>query len=251
VRGGTWRTNTVLNVVCSPTISGQREHLGHIVANGDWPAIVTPQETARARALAAGRQPDVPRDRGEHLLGGICRCGACGATLHAGKTGGNGRQVKMLMRCPPAPTGCCGVSIRRDLLEQLVTEAVFQTVDGTRLPPADRRAPQPDLDAEQQLGELAKAYADRLISMGEWQVARQRIQARVDQGTTSDADTRSRDAAIRPFVRKKGALAACWPGLPVGQQRAIIAAVIDHIVISPAVKGRNWFDDDRVDITWR
>jgi hypothetical protein len=48
-----------------------------------------------------------------------------------------------------------------------------------------------------------------------------------------------------------GALRAAWPELPLTRRRAILAAVVDRIVIGPARRGYNRFDPERVDVTWR
>jgi hypothetical protein len=61
----------------------------------------------------------------------------------------------------------------------------------------------------------------------------------------------SATSALDGFVGHAERLRKLWPELPLDRQRAIIGAVMDHAVIGPAVRGRNWFDPDRVDPIWR
>jgi site-specific DNA recombinase len=51
VLGGAWKTQTLRRLLMSGRISGQREHHGELVALAEWPAIITPAQTTRIRAL--------------------------------------------------------------------------------------------------------------------------------------------------------------------------------------------------------
>jgi hypothetical protein len=42
-----------------------------------------------------------------------------------------------------------------------------------------------------------------------------------------------------------------WAERPLDWKRAVISAVIDHVVLDPAVKGRNAFDPSLVRLVWR
>src|SRR5437867_1933183 len=46
-----WYTSALRNVLVSARIAGQREHHGVVVAKAEWPAIITPAESARLRAF--------------------------------------------------------------------------------------------------------------------------------------------------------------------------------------------------------
>ena len=49
--GDRWTVETLRRMLCSARLSGQREHRGEIVAPGQWEPILTPEETARLRAI--------------------------------------------------------------------------------------------------------------------------------------------------------------------------------------------------------
>ena len=42
-----------------------------------------------------------------------------------------------------------------------------------------------------------------------------------------------------------------WESRPLEWKRAILSAVIDHVTLMPAVAGRNVFDPELVEVTWR
>ena len=52
----------------SARISGQREHHGEIVAQGDWEAIITPVETQRLRAKLGDPDRRTNRSARRYLL---------------------------------------------------------------------------------------------------------------------------------------------------------------------------------------
>jgi hypothetical protein len=43
---------------------------------------------------------------------------------------------------------------------------------------------------------------------------------------------------------------AAYEQMTLSQQRAVVAAVLDHATIGPGVSGRNHFDPSRVSPTW-
>jgi len=65
--GGVWKPSVLARTLSSARLSGQREHRGEIVGPAEWDAIVTPETTAKLRALGADRSRSVIG-----VLGGIC-----------------------------------------------------------------------------------------------------------------------------------------------------------------------------------
>ena len=55
--------------------SGQREHNGEIVATAEWPAIISPAETSRIRALLSDPDRRTNRVARRYLLVRLLRCG--------------------------------------------------------------------------------------------------------------------------------------------------------------------------------
>lgn len=79
---------------------------------------------------------------------------------------------------------------------------------------------------------------------------RQRIEARIDHARKQLAK-RSRKDALLTFSGTPGALRASWADMDFSQRRAVLTAIIDRIVIGPALHGRNRFDPGRIDVRWR
>jgi hypothetical protein len=111
---GVWHATTVRSILCSARISGQRAYdpsVGNgdwrqdreILGPGNWEAIITPEETARIRAMLGNPDRRVGASS-IWLLSAIATCGKCGAGLVAGANDSrrkNGR--KRQYRCMAVP----------------------------------------------------------------------------------------------------------------------------------------------------
>ena len=250
---------TVLrNILVSGRISGQREHRGVIVAPGDWPAIITPEETARLRAVfndPARRRPG----RGvTHLLSGILRCGHCGARMVARRHDGK-RTYVCTRNLNTRVQGCGRMGRKAEPVETLITEALFARFDS----PEMARAVQGDqhdrgsalmaaiAEDQAQLTELAAAYAAKQITMAEWLAARGPIERRIEESSAEFAAVSRQDRAFTEYVGRGGALREDWSLLSIDQQRAIVASVLDHIVVEAAGTQRRTFDPSKIKPVWK
>ena len=257
VAGGAWKTQTLRRLLGSPRISGQREHRGEIVADAEWPAIVSPADTARVRAILSDPARRTNRTARRYLLVRLLRCGLCGEPLVSRPTGEGVRRYV----CARGPnfTGCGHTYIQADTLELFIVEAVLYRLDTPELAAAlTRSESDPDADrcqaeldeAQAHLDELARAYGERSIGLSEWLVAREPIEARVTLAKKQLARL-SRVSALDGHVGHGSALRDAWHDLPLTRQRAIVTAVLDHAVIGLGRRGYNRFDPDRVTPVWR
>jgi hypothetical protein len=114
------------------------------------------------------------------------------------------------------------------------TEALTQAID----------------DAEQRLEDLARAHGNGDISMREWMTARKPIQDRLATAQRQMAQI-TRTDSLRGLVGTGDELRRSWMDRSLDQQRAIIAAVIDHAQIGPGTPGVQRFDPNRVTVVWR
>jgi site-specific DNA recombinase len=95
--GRHWIPTTLRRLLASARISGRREHtprssrqttrplLGEIVADAVWPAIISPVDSDRLRALLSDPTRDYRRQAAtgrSYLLSGILRCGRCGHRMN-------------------------------------------------------------------------------------------------------------------------------------------------------------------------
>ncbi|MEA2580709.1 MAG: hypothetical protein QOE83_1601 [Actinomycetota bacterium] len=257
VTGKPWSPQVVTRMLLSARISGQREHRGEIVAIATWPAIITPEQTAKLRGLA-GQGRRAPRTPRRYLLSRLLRCSRCGATMVSRPREDGARRY--VCAKGPGLAGCNGTFILARDLELFVVEAVLYRLDTSELQTALRgevkadaaaRSAQGDLDAAlAQADELALAYANRDISMREWRLARQPIEDRVEalKKTLSRA---TRTTALANYVGHSATLRRQWADLDLSRQQAIVRALVDYITVGPGVRGRNTFDPTRFTPTWK
>lgn len=258
VSGKPWSSTVLRTILTSGRISGQREHLGEIVAAGDWPAIVTPAQTARLRTILLDPDRRTNRAPRRYPLTGLVYCGKCGARMVARPRDDGERRYF----CAKGPgfTGCGGTAILSEPLERFVAEAVLHRLDSPKLQRAVSRAlsvedeadvVQLELEqADAELEQLASLHGQGQISVREWMAARKPIEDR-RTAAARQLGTLSGASALDGFVGDTGALRAQWADLDPARQRAIISAVLPRIVINAAVRGRNRFDPGRIQPVWR
>ena len=256
--GRGWSVETMRRMLYSARLSAQREHRGEIVAPGKWEAIITPEETARLRAVLDERTRTRSRPVRRYLLAGLLRCGLCDAPLIS-RPQANGERRYVCAK-GPGQSGCGRMAILAEPVEAHIAEAVRAHVDAPAVAAADAAAASADaasaaehdaLRADRELlDELADLYARRKITMSEWLTARKVIEERIDaaQRRLSRMTT---NAAIGQYIGRSEALRAEWPSMPLNRQRSIVSALLDRAVVRPAVRGRSTFDPDRIEPVWR
>jgi len=156
VTGVQWKTQTLRRMLTSPRISGQREHRGEIVGPAEWPAIITPAETARIRALLSDPSRRTNKSARRYLLVRLLRCGLCGELLVSRPTATGKRRYVCAQR--PNFTGCGHMYIEADMLELFVVEAVLHRLDSPELA-AVMNGAKGDPDAERAQVEIEQAQA--------------------------------------------------------------------------------------------
>jgi site-specific DNA recombinase len=257
--GTAWSITVIDRILRSPRIAGQREYRGEIVAVSAWEPIVSPEESARVRAILDERSSARRRDGRRYLLaGGLLRCGLCGAVL-VSRPIANGARRYVCAKGPGLP-GCGRIAIMAEPIEAFLVEAVLFRLDspdmaavleGRAREDATTAAVQAELDADRaQLNELARLHGEREIGLAEWLAARKPIEGRVEVAQRR-LSRLSRSGAIDPYIGSSDALRAAWGSLPLSRQRAVVAAVLDRAVVSPATPGRARFDPERIEPVWR
>jgi site-specific DNA recombinase len=251
--GGAWSPQSLRRMLASPRISGQRVHHGEIVAKAVWPAIITPKDGAGIRALLANPERRTNKTARRYLLGGLLVCSHCGERLVARPRSGGQRRYA----CAKGPgfSGCGKTYINADDVERFVTEAVLIRIDSVGLQRTleRRQRSQPDAQrwlsemeqAQAQLVELAAAYGNREISMDELRAARAPIEQRLTAARKRLTKV-SRASVIDRYVGNGEGLRAEWDSLDLSQQHAIVAAVIESVVVGPGRGGYNRFDESRL-----
>ena len=256
--GGQWRAGMLRRILSSARIAGQREHHGEVAAQAVWPAIITPQQSSRLRAFFADPERKGNRPPRRYLLAGFLRCALCNAKLVSRPRADGTRNYV----CAKAPgfAGCGRLAILAETLEAFVVDAVMfrldspelaQALAGRQRHSADEDAAHDDLNqANGRLDELAKAYAAKEISLREWLVARKPIEREVE-AAKKRLSRFTHTPALTGFIGNAATLRVQWSDLTLTRQQVIVRAILDHVRVGPAVRGRNRFDPSRLTPVWR
>lgn len=135
--GGPWSTSSVYEVLRRTSYFGEHRFNTRVFASGERkdedehvimsiPAIVSRREFDAVQRSLARRAPTTPRARsmtGSMLLGGISFCGLCAGamTLRTGKSG-RYRYYVCCTRARTGPSGCEGIAVPAERLDQAITE---------------------------------------------------------------------------------------------------------------------------------
>ena len=255
-----WHASTVRSILCSARISGQRaydpdaprggEKPGGraIMGPGNWEAIITPEETERIRAVFANPDRRVGRSA-KSLLAGIISCGKCGNTLVTGgwRSGQTAPSKQHFYRCLPLPgrPERGGLSASAAGVEAVVTEAIIRRLAATTLPdesPGDdggvSRAMEQITAARQRMEDMARDYGAGILTRAELHAAKTAAGHTIIEAERLLGRT-SKSAALKGIpIGDEPALRAAWEEQwSIPQKRAIIAALVDTLIIKPLPRG--------------
>ena len=261
VTGSPWVTSTLKGVLTNPRYAGLRAYRGTVIGPAVWEPIISEDEHRRVLAKYAEKKRTGRRTPQRYLLSGMLRCGKCGTRLFSSARSGNGKQTRRYV-CLSGPDhgGCGHLTVTALPVELLIADAVLYRLDTPEL--ADVLAGRSSADARtqeltraldqtnEQLEELAIAYANRDITMPEWMTARKPLQQRLEKVQRQLA-TATRTSALSGIVGNGAELRRTWDTLNLGRQHAIVAAVVDHAVIGPGKPGARELDPSRVSVVWR
>jgi DNA invertase Pin-like site-specific DNA recombinase len=256
--GGAWSPQTLRRMLGSARIAGQREHRGEVVAEAEWPALISQADSAQIRARLADPERRTNMSARRYLLVRLLKCARCGERLVARPRAGGLRRYA----CAKGPgfSGCGATYINADPVEAWVTDAALARLNMPELADvlARRQAETPEAShwqqeadaAQAQLDELATAYGQREITMSEWRAARAPIEQRLTSARRQLAKV-DRHNVLNGFVGNATELAEQWDLLDLSRQHAILSSLLDHIVVSPGRRGYNRFDPSRLNAVWR
>jgi site-specific DNA recombinase len=266
VTGRQWTVTSLGGVMRGPRIAGLRQHNGRLHA-AVWAAIVDREDWD---VLVAMRKDNGVRGRPpKYLLAGLVLCGGtdhdgtpCGKPMSTSHTGVRAAGKVRTYACGGKQThwhGCGRVAAHAEKVEAVVVNKVFDAFD------------------ESPLGEVVAAKAG---SGDNTELVSQlvKLEGRLDtleheysvEGLWSKPKFLKRKAELEERIADLSAkldigqavaagrlpdgiddLRAWWPDATVEQQRTVIRLVVDHIVIHPAGRGGNVFNEDRVEVCWR
>ena len=243
-------------LLLSPTIAGRRE-LNGLVTQGQWPAVIDEHTSMRLRTIFKDpSRRTSPGSARRYLLSGFLRCGRCGEKLLARPRADQVRRYACVLQ--PSRPACGKMSIVAEPLEAVVYQMVVKALDHDALGESLATRPAEEDDMAQRIAadDAALAtlnndfYVERMLSRDEYVTARATLTGRIDANRAAAAKRDGR-GVIGRFIGGGGQFQAAWEAGSLDWRRAVIGAVIDHIVIEPALKGRNVFKPGRVTPVWR
>jgi DNA invertase Pin-like site-specific DNA recombinase len=267
--GKRWTHQGMRRLLISGRICGWREHTpgrtkgdrdpwggGELVAQGDWPAMVTREQVEKLRRIICDPSKLGRRAARARLLsGGLVCCGLCGANLR-GKTA----HGKPVYACPA--DGCPGVTVGTSDLDAEVVQTVRDALgDGSALGERLRaHGADSGADSAWQLvsdlrSDLAQLSADKgsgLVSREEWLAQKAPLDARLVNAEAALARAQEQESAAL-LVGGLSEWDASWAAADgdTSQRRALISAALVSVTVARAVPGRNRFDAGRISYLWR
>ena len=260
--GRTWQPSVLRRMLQSPRIAGLREHRAEVVGDAVWQAIVPRSNWETVRAILNDPSRRARRPPRSYLLtGGLAHCGLCESPLVA-RPIGDGRRAYVCAsgKTNPRYNGCGRIKILAEDFEAFVEDSVIDALDGEALTRAiatndsDRQVSANAIVAEitsleTQLEKLATDhYAERVIGRAEFLAARSAIEAKlITRRKELVPARRSLPAVVTSGGR---VLREWWPTASLLDRRRVIELIVDRVVVNPAVRGRNRFDSNRIDVVW-
>lgn len=245
VTGKPWHPHVLKSMLVSARIAGLRDHRGKTTP-AVWTAIIDADEHYKLRAILLDENRRMNRSPRRYLLtGGLARCALCGAALVARPRADKRRCY--VCASGPGFDGCGKIRVLADPLEELVAADVLTAIENvtTVQVATDLPAKADPLEAiETRLRDLAEMWAAGTITKDEWTVARGSLTDQLD-GARRAMVTEARATIDLADYRDR------WPDLDIDQKRLVTGAVVEHVIVGPAVRGRNRFDPDRVSYAWR
>ena len=253
--GNRWQARTLGQLLRNARISGRREHLGDIVGTAQWPAIISAADSDRLRQMLGEkeRQTTEPGNPRSYLLSGILRCGKCGAGLVGRRRDGTPRYV---CRTMPGQDWCGGTATNAGRTDAFIRDTILGVLAGPEL--RDRLNAQRHIDPELvaavesdrlKLEELADMWKANELSRPEWLRARQGVQERMQHAERRIARAAGPDP-LTAFLGSYEGMRAKWDGMNVSQRRAVVAAVVEKVVVHPSSPRVKW-DPARFEPVWK
>jgi hypothetical protein len=257
--GGPWRVNSLSSLLVQPRLAGLSNDLSPQPA-GRYPAIIDPETHARLVALHAERRKGPRRPTRRYLLTGLLRCWRCGGGLR-GMPRAKGADLYV---CPGPPHGgCSGTAVTADHADDAIRDMVLARLDSPELARGiacrarAASAHQTDLDhsvselagQRRRLDDLADMWASGEISRAEWLALKRKLGSRAKL-VEAEAARLARVDSLRALAGTGRALRRSWPAMTVDERRAVLHAVVDHVVVLAAEPPKQVFRPERLQPHW-
>lgn len=262
VSGTRWSPHVVRRLLMSARISGRRSHHGVIVADAEWGAIITPEDSDKLRELLSdpARTTNPAGNARKYLLSGMLFCGLCGRRMLARPQGDRKRSYVC------ADVGMAHLRVIAEPLELYVREAAFDYLsEFTELAAALRRPA--EADGSERLREArlwselrnyqasledveSRFYVHRKMPEATFERVRRELEANID-GVKTQLGRMREAAVVLSMPTTADAARTWWDERSLHWRRQLVSLLVERVTIGPGVRGRNTFDPGRVAVTWR
>lgn len=259
-QGSKWDFNNVRMVLRNARNMGKRTYHKEVVADAEWPAIVSEPTFMAAKVILDDPSRRTAPKSGIALLTGIAVCGVCKAeakgdekpsTVH---TGGTAAHLKhRTYRCK----GALGhVARNAEPVDEFVSDCVVERLsrpDAAELL-IDRDVPDIKAVSSELLAlrsrqdSLALEFADGELTAKQMKIANDRLKEKIAVLESKIADV-GRVDILGPLVHADD-VQAVWDGMDTARRRAVIAACAD-VTIYPPGRGTRTFRPDTVSVVFR
>ena len=249
-RGADFTGVVVRDVLVRPMNAGIAVYYDEEVGRTTSPVIVDEETFRTVRAILTDPKRRTPRGAPrKNLLSGILRCKYCGKRVAASsRTDKAGRIMTYACR-----ERC--VSRRRHRLDDLISELVLTRLENDPegfTAPATPTAGDNSLAAEAEkmrtrLDGLAEVFAAGELEPSDYAAATRQARARL-----AELESRLATMAGTPATAKllQGSdVRTAWEACDIDQRRAVIAEVIDHIVVGRGTSGK--FSAGDLEVVWK
>jgi DNA invertase Pin-like site-specific DNA recombinase len=248
LQGNPWNHTAVRQVLRNPRLAGWRTHQKEIARGADgapvrgvWTPMVDQATFDALQGALDGRAPKTRRGAQRYLLSSIARCGICSARMSGTRT----------------KTGyayqCClegadhTVTVAGKQTDALIAETVARRLASIDLESGPVAAVEWEGEARlraipEQIRELMTAFRSGVLSGA---VALPQVGLLEAEQATLE---RERPAGPPLPVR---ANAETFPGLDLDRQRAVVEALVEAVIVVPAIRRGAPWTPERLTLVWR
>jgi site-specific DNA recombinase len=256
--GNLWQHTVLRQTLLSPRLAGYRVYQKDIARHEDGSPVIGLFEAVleepvwravRDTLLNPARLRGSGHDgRRKYLLAGLVRCGACSSLMHGMA---NNKWNTFTYTCRPPTSGGCGkCTITGGRTDDLITELVIRYLADRRVKPL-RGSWTGEANLDRSMGrikELMDAYTSGAMGKDTVFPAVAQLEAEVKTLNTERAEFLKRQVTSR---REPVDVASEWPTMDMDKKRAVVASVLQAVVIKPSERKGGRYNPDRVEPVWR
>ncbi|SCG79616.1 Site-specific DNA recombinase [Micromonospora humi] len=250
-RGGKngWSLSQIGRTLRNPGYNGKRVHLGKIVGDAEWPAIIDDETYALCRSILTDPRRKTQRDTAlRHLLSGAAVCDVCGSRMRVQKNRTHYGYLCAARFC---------VSVKTTVLEDFVVAVLMARL--ARPDALDLLAPAEDAGAPER---ARREVEEKRARLDEWYVAAARgeisptalgVIERELRAEIEEAESRAQHVEVPPLVRDLVGpdVEQRWERLTIGQQRGVVSLLLD-LRVGKTYRGARSLDPARLgNSRWR